>query len=307
MINFFRFKRDIPFMRYSKLTNVVSVVVFLMAVLSLSIKGLNYSIEFTGGTILELRFEKPVDVEDLRRNIVSLGIGAVQVQSLGTNRDILVRVQTNFESSPGLSDSIMNLLSDAELRKFEFIGAQVGDELFSSGLTAFLIVIAGIVMYLAFRFEWRFAVSAIIANLHDVVVVIGFFSFFEWEFSLTVLAAVLAVLGYSVNESVVVFDRIRENFRKPAMRGVSVPDIIDNAITATISRTVITHGSTEFVVLAMLIFGGETLYYFALALTIGIVFGIYSSVLVASPLLLWFRVNPENLIKVKKSKEEIVV
>ena len=183
----------------------------------------------------------------------------------------------------------------------------MGDELVHNGLIALGMVVAGIIIYLSMRFEWRFAVSAIIANMHDVVIILGCFALFQWEFSLTVLAGVLAVLGYSVNESVVVFDRIRENFRKPNMRNHTVPEVIDNAITATMSRTIITHGSTEAMVVSMLLFGGAALHGFSMALTIGIVFGIYSSVLVASPLLLLFGLSRENIARVREKKEEAVV
>jgi preprotein translocase subunit SecF len=181
------------------------------------------------------------------------------------------------------------------LRRTEFVGPQVGKELAQDGLTALSLVIVGIMIYLAMRFEWKFAVAAIIANLHDVIIILGFFAFFQWEFSLPVLAAVLAVLGYSVNESVVIFDRIRENFRR--LRKLDTVGIIDNAITSTISRTIITHGSTQLMVLSMLLFGGPTLHYFALALTIGILFGIYSSVFVAAAIAMWLGVKREDLIK----------
>ena len=196
--------------------------------------------------------------------------------------------------------------ASAELRRVEFVGPQVGRELAENGAFALLVTCLGIVAYLAMRFEWKFGVAAIIANLHDVVIILGFFAFFQWEFSLPVLAAVLAVLGYSVNESVVVADRIRENFRK--MRKASIDHVIDNAITRTMSRTVITHGSTQMVVLSMLLFGGAALHYFAMALTIGICFGIYSSVLVMSPIVRWLGVKREDLVRpVKERKEEAVV
>ena len=209
-----------------------------------------------------------------------------------------------------MSEQVFQLLhtadSSVQLQRVEFVGPQVGVELYTNGALALLGVVFGIMAYLALRFEWRFAVAAIIANMHDIVIILGFFAFFQWEFSLTVLAGILAVLGYSVNESVVVFDRIRENFRK--MRKGSVPEIIDNAITRTMSRTFITHFMTELMVLSMLFFGGETLHYFALALTVGIVFGIYSSVLVASPIVLWLGVSREDFIKpAKKSNTEEVL
>ena len=308
----FKIKRDIPFMSYGKLTTFISLVTFVLAVFFLLTRGLNLSVEFTGGTVMEVQYTQGAEVNQVRNRLNSISDGEVQVQALGTNRHIMIRLP-NKEGVPSaqLSNQVMDLLKadnpDVTLRQVEFIGPQVGDELVTNGLLALAMVIVGIIIYLSVRFEWRFAVAAIIANMHDVIIILGFFAFFQWEFSLTVLAGILAVLGYSVNESVVVFDRIRENFRKPAMRNKSVPEIIDNAITATMSRTVITHGSTEAMVLSMLIFGGAALHGFALALTIGIVFGIYSSVLVASPLLIMFGLDRDNLAKPQKKKEEAVV
>ncbi|MDO4227375.1 protein translocase subunit SecF [Neisseria sp.] len=308
----FKIKRDIPFMSYGKLTTFISLVTFIAAVFFLVAKGLNFSVEFTGGTVMEVQYQQGANVNKMRERLDTLKLGDVQVQALGTNRHIMIRLP-NKEGVPSaqLSNNVMNLLKqdspDVTLRQVEFIGPQVGDELVTNGLLALGMVVAGIIIYLSVRFEWRFAVSAIIANMHDVIIILGCFAFFQWEFSLTVLAGILAVLGYSVNESVVVFDRIRENFRKPHMRNKTVPQIIDNAITATMSRTIITHGSTEAMVLSMLIFGGAALHGFAMALTIGIVFGIYSSVLVASPLLLMFGLSRENLAKPQKQKEEAVV
>ncbi|HRM20997.1 MAG TPA: protein translocase subunit SecF [Neisseria sp.] len=308
----FKIKRDIPFMSYGKLTTFISLVTFVLAVFFLLTRGLNLSVEFTGGTVMEVQYTQGAEVNQVRNRLNSISDGEVQVQALGTNRHIMIRLP-NKEGVPSaqLSNQVMDLLKadnpDVTLRQVEFIGPQVGDELVTNGLLALAMVIVGIIIYLSVRFEWRFAVAAIIANMHDVIIILGFFAFFQWEFSLTVLAGILAVLGYSVNESVVVFDRIRENFRKPAMRNKSVPEIIDNAITATMSRTIITHGSTEAMVLSMLIFGGAALHGFALALTIGIVFGIYSSVLVASPLLIMFGLDRDNLAKPQKKKEEAVV
>ena len=301
----FKIKRDIPFMSYGKLTTFISLVTFVLAVFFLLTRGLNLSVEFTGGTVMEVQYTQGAEVNQVRNRLNSISDGEVQVQALGTNRHIMIRLP-NKEGVPSaqLSNQVMDLLKadnpDVTLRQVEFIGPQVGDELVTNGLLALAMVIVGIIIYLSVRFEWRFAVAAIIANMHDVIIILGFFAFFQWEFSLTVLAGILAVLGYSVNESVVVFDRIRENFRKPAMRNKSVPEIIDNAITATMSRTIITHGSTEAMVLSMLIFGGAALHGFALALTIGIVFGIYSSVLVASPLLIMFGLDRDNLAKPQK-------
>lgn len=308
----FKIKRDIPFMSYGKLTTFISLVTFIAAVFFLVTRGLNFSVEFTGGTVMEVQYQQGADVNKMRERLDTLKIGDVQVQALGTNKHIMIRLPNKEGvTSAQLSNQVMDLLKkdspDVTLRQVEFIGPQVGEELVSNGLMALGFVVIGIIIYLSMRFEWRFAVSAIIANMHDIVIILGCFAFFQWEFSLTVLAGILAVLGYSVNESVVVFDRIRENFRKPAMRGHAVPEVIDNAITATMSRTIITHGSTEVMVVSMLVFGGAALHGFSMALTIGIVFGIYSSVLVASPLLLMFGLSRDNIGKEPKKKEEIVV
>ncbi|KDN12851.1 MAG: protein translocase subunit SecF [Snodgrassella sp.] len=311
-MEFFKIKRDIPFMSYGKLTTAISLITFILAVFFLVTRGLNFSVEFTGGTVMEVEFKQSADLNKIRSELDGLKLGEVQVQALGTNKQIMIRLPNKANmTSAQLSNQVMDLLKQHQqgvsLRQVEFIGPQVGEELVTHGLLALGMVVLGIIIYLSMRFEWRFAVSAIIANMHDVVIILGCFALFHWEFSLTVLAGILAVLGYSVNESVVVFDRIRENFRKPQMRGKSVPAIIDNAITATMSRTIITHGSTEAMVISMLIFGGAALHGFAMALTIGIVFGIYSSVLVASPLLLMFGLNRQNLVKPPKRKEEAVV
>lgn len=310
----FRIKNDIPFMKHAKVFNVISLVTFLAAVFFLFHKGLNLSVEFTGGVLVEARYSQAADLEKIRNGLVSIGIGEPQVQNFGTSRDVLIRLAVkdlqNGEigsngklNNEAMTSKVLSLGGpDVKLMRVEFVGPQVGRELAENGVIALMIVIIGIMIYLAFRFEWKFAVSAIIANLHDVIIILGFFAFFQWEFSLAVLAAVLAVLGYSVNESVVVFDRIRETFKKS--RKMTVPQTIDNAITRTISRTIITHGSTQIMVTSMLLFGGPTLHYFAVALTIGICFGIYSSVLVASPLVMWLGLSREDLVKpVKKDKE----
>lgn len=308
----FQFKRDIPFMSYGKLTTFISLATFVLAVIFLFVRGLNLSVEFTGGTLMEVAYEQGAEVNQVRQQLETLNLGEIQVQALGTNKHLMIRLPNKAEtSSAQLSNRVMDTLKqnspDVTLRQVEFIGPSVGDELVSNGLIALGMVIVGIIVYLSMRFEWRFALAAIIANMHDVVIILGCFALFQWEFSLTVLAGILAVLGYSVNESVVVFDRIRENFRKGTMRNKTVPQVIDNAITATMGRTVITHGSTEAMVISMLIFGGAALHGFAMALTIGIVFGIYSSVLVASPLLLMFGLNRSNVNKVRAEKEEAVV
>ncbi len=308
----FRIKRDIPFMSYGRLTTAISLVTFILAVFFLATRGLNYSVEFTGGTVLEVQYQQSADLNLIRDSVDSLKLGEATVQSLGSSSDVMIRLPNKpGTTSAQLSDKVMSLLkakdSTVQLRKVDFVGPSVGEELVTHGLTAAILVCLGIMAYLAIRFEWRFAVSAIIANMHDVVIILGCFAFFRWEFSLTVLAGVLAVLGYSVNESVVVFDRIRENFRKPGLRGKTTASIIDNAITATMSRTIITHFSTEMMVVSMLVFGGPALHGFAMALTIGIIFGIYSSVLVASPIALWLGVSREHMIKPVKPKEEAVV
>jgi preprotein translocase subunit SecF len=299
-VEFFKIRRDIPFMKNALVFNVISLVTFLAAVFFLFSRGLHLSVEFTGGTVMEVSYSQPADIESVRRTVAGLGYADVQVQNFGTARDVLIRLPAQKGvSSAQQSDRTLAALKSTDpavsLRRVEFVGPQVGEELVSNGLKALAMVVAGIMIYLALRFEWKFAVAAIVANLHDVVIILGFFAFFQWEFSLAVLAAVLAVLGYSVNESVVIFDRIRENFRR--YRKMNTVETIDNAITSTISRTIITHGSTQMMVLSMLLFGGATLHYFALALTIGILFGIYSSVFVAAAIAMWLGIKREDLVK----------
>jgi len=311
-MEFFRIKKDIPFMRHALVLNAISLITFLAAVFFLWHNGLHLSIEFTGGTVMEVSYPQTAPLDSIRAKVEKLGYADTQIQNFGSSRDVMIRLplQKDAEgkliSSAYQSTSVMQALdpsaTGAKLQRVEFVGPQVGQELAFDGLKALIFVIIGIVVYLSFRFEWKFALAGIIANLHDIVIILGFFAFFQWEFSLSVLAAVLAVLGYSVNESVVIFDRIRENFRK--YRKMNTREIIDNAITSTISRTVITHGSTEMMVLAMLIFGGPTLFYFALALTIGILFGIYSSVFVAAALAMWLGVTREDLIKGEKKPDD---
>ena len=326
-MEFFRIRRDIPFMRHALIFNVISLITFLAAVFFLVTRGLHFSIEFTGGTVIEVAYAQSADVPKARTAVESLGLGEVQVQNFGSSRDVLIRVPVR----PGVKEAdlvnrVFGALCRAEggnaggssgaaqatatprhtctlpggaepvrLQRSEVVGPQVGRELAEDGAKALAFVVLGIMVYLAFRFEWKFSIAAIVANLHDVVIILGFFAFFQWEFSLSVLAAVLAVLGYSVNESVVIFDRIRESFRR--YRKLTTPEVIDHAITSTISRTIITHGSTQMMVLSMLLFGGQTLHYFALALTIGILFGIYSSVFVAAAIAMWLGVKREDLVK----------
>lgn len=307
-MEFFRIKRDIPFMRHALVFNLVSGLTFLAAVFFLFSRGLHLSVEFTGGTLLEVTYSQPADLGAVRAGVAKLGFTDVQVQNFGTSRDVLIRLPaqkgvSSAQQSTQVMAALQALDATATMRRTEFVGPQVGEELAEDGLKALAFVVIGIMIYLAVRFEWKFAVAAIIANMHDVIIILGFFAFFQWEFSLPVLAAVLAVLGYSVNESVVIFDRIRENFRR--YRKLSTEEIIDSAITSTISRTIITHGSTQIMVLSMLLFGGATLYYFALALTIGILFGIYSSVFVAATIAMWLGIKREDLVKGGAVKKDI--
>jgi preprotein translocase subunit SecF len=309
-MEFFKIRNDIPFMRYALIFNVVSILTFLIAVGALGFKGLSFGVEFTGGTVMEVGYSQSADLGRVRDTLGSAGLNEAVVQSFGDSQTILVRLPTDPEvTGAKLSEHVLSILQkdspDVEVRRVDFVGSQVGKELAEKGALALLVVSIGIVIYLALRFEWKFGLAAILANLHDVIIITGFFALFQWEFSLPVLAAVLAILGYSVNESVVVFDRIRETFKKK--RKATVREVINSAITRTMSRTIITHGSTQLMVLSILLFGGETLYYFALALTIGILFGIYSSIFVASPLVLWLGITREDLIKPEVKKEEAVV
>lgn len=307
-MEFFRIKKDIPFMRHALIFNVISALTFVAAVFFLMHRGLHLSIEFTGGTVMEVSYTQPANIQRVREKISELGYTDMQVQSFGTARDVLIRLpaQKNIDSAQ-LSQKVIGALQagneQVTLKRVEFVGPQVGEELTHDGLMALGMLVMGIMIYLAFRFEWKYAVSAIFANLHDVVIILGFFAFFQWEFSLTVLAAVLAVLGYSVNESVVVFDRVRETFRDRRYGKMSTRSVMNHGITSTISRTVITHGSTQLMVLSMLFMGGPSLHYFALALTIGICFGIYSSVFVAAALAMWLGVKREDLLKPIKEKD----
>ena len=296
-------------MSYGRYTTAISLVTFLFAVFFLATKGLNFGVDFTGGTVLEVHYAQSADLAKVREQLAKNGWPEVLVQNFGSSHDVLIQVPLKQNTAGAkLSEQVLEALhqqdGSVEMRRVEFVGPQVGKDLVENGALALLLVSLGIVGYLWIRFEWKFGLSAIIANLHDVVIILGFFAFFQWEFSLSVLAAVLAVLGYSVNESVVVFDRIRENFRK--MRKTAVAEIIDNAITRTVSRTIITHGCTQMMVGAMLFLGGETLHYFAMALTIGILFSIYSSVLVASPILMWLGVSRADFIKPEKTEDQVL-
>lgn len=305
-MEFFRIHKTIPFMRHAKVLNIISFVTFALAVFFLAHRGLHLSVEFTGGTVMEVAYQQSVDVGKVRETVGKLGYADVQVQNYGTSRDVQIRLplqkgQSSAQQGAQVMEALKAVDPTAVLRGNEFVGPQVGEELTTNGIKALAMVVVGIMIYLAFRFEWKFALATVLANLHDVVIILGFFAFFQWEFSLAVLAAVLAVLGYSVNESVVIFDRIRENFRR--YRKMSTVETIDNAITSTISRTIITHGSTQLVVLSMFFFGGPTLHYFALALTIGICFGIYSSAFVAAAIAMWLGVKREDLIKAPPKRD----
>ena len=304
----FRIGRTIPFMRNALVLNAISFLTFVAAIFFIATRGFHLSIEFTGGTVMEVNYAQTAPLDKVRTAVTSLGYTDFQVQNFGTSRDVMIRLPlAPGQSSATQSDIVMKALkasdSTVELRRVEFVGPQVGKELVENGLLALLFVVIGIIVYLAVRFEWKFAVAGVLANLHDVVIILGFFAFFQWEFSLSVLAGVLAVLGYSVNESVVIMDRIRENFRKD--RDATVREVIDGAITQTISRTIITHASTQMMVLAMLLFGGPTLHYFALALTIGIWFGIYSSVFVAAAIAMWLGIERGDMIKPLKKADEV--
>tara|TARA_B100000035_G_C21037114_1_gene571693 strand:+ start:11833 stop:12771 length:939 start_codon:yes stop_codon:yes gene_type:complete len=294
----FRVKNDIPFLRYRKIAAFISIITFILAFFFLFQKGLNYGVDFTGGTIIEISYEEKANVDEIREQLTQINLNEIQVQNFGTDKDVLIRMPLNeaitiAELSELVNQELTKLNIPFEIKRVESVGGQVGEELFENGALAILFVCLGIILYLSLRFEWRFAVAAVVANMHDVIIILGFFAFFQWEFNLTVLAAVLAVLGYSVNESVVVFDRVRENFKK--MRRSSVIDVMNNAITRTMSRTIMTHLSTQTVVISMLIFGGEILHNFSLALTIGILFGIYSSIMVGCPMALWLGTNHSNL------------
>jgi preprotein translocase subunit SecF len=306
-MEFFRIRKDIPFMKHALVFNAISLITFIAAVFFLFHRGLHLSIEFTGGTVIEVQYPQALELEPVRDTLAKIGYGDAQVQNFGTSRDVLIRLPIKAGlSSAQQSDQVMGALKatnpQVQLQRVEFVGPQVGKELATDGLLALACVVAGIIIYLSFRFEWKYAVAGVIANLHDVVIILGFFAFFQWEFSLSVLAAVLAVLGYSVNESVVIFDRIRETFKRE--RKMSVAEVINHAITSTMSRTIITHGCTQLMVLSMFFFGGPTLHYFALALTVGILFGIYSSVFVAAAIAMWLGVKREDLIKEKKERHD---
>lgn len=306
-MEFFKIKKDIPFMRHALIFNAISILTFVLAVFFLFQRGLHLSVEFTGGTLMEVSYTQPAPLENIRQTLGGMGFKDIQVQNFGTARDVIIRLPAQegvsyTQQSQQVLQALQRMDATVTLRRTEFVGPQVGQELVHDGLKALAMVIIGIMIYLAIRFEWKYAVAAVVANLHDVIIILGFFAFFQWEFSLSVLAAVLAVLGYSVNESVVIFDRIRESFKR--YRKMTTTEVINHAITSTISRTIITHGSTQIMVLSMLLFGGQTLFYFSLALTIGILFGIYSSVFVAAAIAMWLGIKREDLIKPRANTEQ---
>ncbi|MDO4682483.1 MAG: protein translocase subunit SecF [Lautropia sp.] len=308
----FKIRRDIPFMRHAGVLNGISIAAFILAVFFLVTRGLNLSVEFTGGTVMEFNYSTTADLTQTRAKLEELGFGEPQVQNFGTSRDVMVRLPLREGvSAAQQAEQVVGALKQidpkVELRRNEFVGPQVGKELATGGAMALLMVIIGIVIYLAIRFEWKFGVAGIVANLHDVVIILGFFAAFQWEFSLSVLAAILAVLGYSVNESVIIFDRVREKFRERQAKNMTTAQVLDHAITTTISRTVITHTSTLMMVLSMLFFGGPTLFYFALALSIGILFGVYSSIFVAAAILMRLGLKREDLVKPIKKKDDMEV
>ncbi|MDO4904417.1 MAG: protein translocase subunit SecF [Lautropia sp.] len=305
----FKIRRDIPFMRHATLLNLISFTAFVVAVIFLAVRGLNLSVEFTGGTVMEFSYSTPADLAQTRDKLETLGFPEPQVQNFGTSRDVIVRLplkegMTANQQAADVLGALKQIDPEVQLRRNEFVGPQVGQELATNGAMALLMVIIGIVIYLAVRFEWKFGAAGIVANLHDVVIILGFFAAFQWEFSLSVLAAVLAVLGYSVNESVIIFDRVREKFRERQAKNMTTAQVLDHAITTTMSRTIITHTSTLMMVLAMLFFGGPTLHYFSLALSIGILFGVYSSIFVAAAIVMRLGLKREDLVKPIKKKED---
>ena len=306
-MEFFKKTPSIDFMGRRRTWFLISAAIVVVSLLAVAARGLNFGIDFTGGTLLEVHYAEPVDLDQVRAALEASGVAGATAQHFGSSRDLMIRIapeegaaeeQASTKRAQQVMAALQAKTTGAELRRTEFVGPQVGEELAESGFLALLYTFGGILLYVALRFEWRLALGAVLALLHDPILIVGVFALTQLEFDLTVLAAILAVIGYSINDTVVVFDRIRENFRK--MRKASVETVIDNAITSTMSRTIITHGSTQIMVTSMLVFGGEALHYFALALTIGILFGIYSSVLVMAPLVMWMGVSREDLVKPEK-------
>lgn len=295
------------FLGQRKLAVIVSIVLFVVSIGALVTRGLNFGIDFTGGTLIELAYPKPAELTVVRGALVSNGYGDSVVQHIGSAREVMVRVPPREGmTSATLSNEVHAALQQAsgetlELRRVEFVGPQVGKELLENGGLAILYALIGILIYVALRFEYRLGVGAIIALIHDPVLILGLFALFQWNFDLTVLAAMLAVIGYSLNDTIVIYDRIRENFRK--LRKATSVEVVNAAINQTLSRTILTSGTTLFVVVALVLFGGEMIRGFAVAFLIGIVIGTYSSVYVASTAALALGISKENLMPVKKEGE----
>ncbi len=292
------------FMAQRKLWLMVSALMLVVSVLSVAIRGLNLGIDFTGGTVIELGYREPVELHGVRSALETGGLSGAVAQHFGTARDVLVRLPPREATSAKLSTQAMDLLTRAspqnppELRRVEYVGPQVGGELVEAGGLSLILVLLGILIYIALRFEYRFAVGAVIATVHDPVLIVGVFSLFQIEFDLTVLAAVLAVIGYSVNDTIVVYDRIRENFRK--MRKGTTLEIVNASVNQTLTRSIMTSVTTMLVVVALFFFGGEIIHGFSLALILGIVVGTYSSIYVASAAAVMLGVSRADLMPVKK-------
>jgi preprotein translocase subunit SecF len=298
---------NVDFMGRRRLALVFSVVLLTLAVASLLMRGLSFGIDFTGGTLLEVGYPEAVELATVRSTLENAGFGDAQAQHYGSARDVLIRIAPRAdESSAKLSTEVLNALQQVdagvEMRRVEFVGPQVGEELTEKGGLAMLYALIGILIYVSLRFEYRFALGAVVALVHDVIITLGFFSLFQFEFDLTVLAALLAVIGYSLNDTIVVFDRIRESFRK--LRKGTPPEVINVSINQTLSRTIMTSLTTLLVLVALFVFGGEIIHAFALALIVGIVIGTYSSIYVASTVALALGVSKQDLLPVQKETVE---
>ena len=299
---------NIKFMAMRKLALVISVAAILVSIFSVVTQGLNLGIDFTGGTLVEVGYQEPAELQKVRQVLADNGFGDALAQHFGSSRDVLVRLAPRDDiSSADLSNrafaAIENVAGQAELRRVEFVGPQVGDELTEQGGLAMLYALIGILIYVALRFEYRFAVGSVIALVHDVLITIGVFSLFQIEFDLPVLAAVLAVIGYSLNDTIVVYDRIRENFRR--IRKGTPEEIINTSLNQTLSRTLVTSLTTLLVLIALFIFGGEIIHGFAFALIVGVIIGTYSSIYVASSAVLYLGISKADLMEVKKEGAEI--
>jgi len=303
MKEIFKTTTTIDFMGQRKIAMMISGLVILVSIISLIVRGLNFGIDFTGGTLVEVAYQKPAAIKEVRQNLKQAGMDKALVQYFGTARDVLIRLPvTGKQSNAKLSNDVMSALradnTKVQMRRVEFVGPQVGRELADQGTLAMLYALIGILIYVAWRFEWRFAVGSVAALVHDVLITVGFFSLFQFEFTLPVLAAILAVIGYSLNDTIVVFDRIRENFRK--LRKMETSALMNRSVNETLRRTVLTSLTTLLVLLALYFFGGEVMLGFALALIIGVVVGTYSSIFIASPVTMMLGVSRENLTPVKK-------